>query len=264
MEPSLLSEYRIKLLAFDKTRAKKFITFPNPCIGYLLHGAAEFWIDGQRHTAAAGDLIYIAAGTEYYSLWTGDPQVQWYSVSFAFRDPLSYSDYRFQILKNYPVGQLNEMYETFEGDPLRSLSAFYALLSDLYGRMERSDYVPEYGRIRPAVKYLQAHYTAPVRVCELAAMCGYSEAHFYTLFQKLMHLSPLAYKNGLLVQHAIRALSDTQDSIEQIATQLGLSSANYFCRLFAKATGKTPAEFRRYARRPSTPPPVAEIHSKKD
>ena len=100
----LLSDFAIKLLTYDKMRARKYITFSNPCIGYLLHGTAKFWINGQCHTAEEGDLIYIAAETEYYSVWIGEPQVQWYSVSFAFTDPLAFSDFRFQILKNYPVG----------------------------------------------------------------------------------------------------------------------------------------------------------------
>ena len=61
----LLSEYGIKLLTYQKTRAKKWISFSNPCIGYLLHGTAEFWLNGQSYTAHEGDLIYIAAETEY-------------------------------------------------------------------------------------------------------------------------------------------------------------------------------------------------------
>ena len=126
----LLSSYKIKLLTYDKIRARKLIAFARPCIGYLLHGTAEFWLNGQSYTANEGDLIYIAAETEYYSVWTGDPQVQWYSVDFSFSDPLAFSDFRFQILKNYPVWRLNEMYTHFEQDQLASLSAFYALQTD--------------------------------------------------------------------------------------------------------------------------------------
>lgn len=249
MSLPLLSDFSIKLLTYDKMRARKYITFSNPCIGYLLHGTAKFWINGQCHTAEAGDLIYIAAETEYYSVWIGEPQVQWYSVSFAFSDPMAFTDFRFQILKNYPVGLLNELYETHASSPLAALSAFYALLYDLYGRMERSDYTPKYAKIRPAVDHLRAHCTEPVRVAELAAMCGYSEAHFYTLFQSLMGVSPVAYKMGLTVQRAIRELLETEDSVDVIAARLGFSSTNYFCRVFSRTVKKTPGEIRRSGKR---------------
>ena len=255
----LLSEYSIKLLTYQKTRAKKWISFSNPCIGYLLHGTAEFWLNGQSYTAQEGDLIYIAAETEYYSLWIGDPQVQWYSVSFAFSDPLSFSDFRFQILKNYPVSALNVMFERSEQDPLASLSAFYSLLSDLYARMERGSYTPKYAKIRPAVEHLQLHCAEAVSIAELAALCGYSEAHFFTLFGRIMGVSPMTYKTNLLMQRAMQALLETDDSIESIATRLGFSSANYFCRVFAKTVRRTPSDIRRYGhqKNPLHPTPLA-------
>lgn len=249
----LLSDFGIKLLTYDKMRARKYITFSNPCIGYLLHGSAKFWINGQCYTAEAGDLIYIAAETEYYSVWIGEPRVQWYSVSFSFADPLAFSDFRFQILKSYPVEPLNALYENRDDAPLVSLSTFYALLHDLYGKMERSDYTPKYAKIRPAVDHLRAHYTEPVRVSDLAALCGYSEAHFYTLFQGLMGVSPLAYRTGLLVQRAIRELLETEDSVDVIAARLGFSSANYFCRVFSRTVKKTPGEIRRSEKRSTAP-----------
>lgn len=245
----LLTDYEIKLLTFEKMRARKFITFAHPCIGYLLYGSAEFWLNGQRYTASEGDLIYIAAETEYYSLWIGDPRVQWYSVNFSFTDPLAFSDFRFQILKNYPVGALNKMFSCAERDPLASTGAFYSLLSDLYARMERSDYTPKYAKIRPAIDYLRDHCTEQVKVAELATLCGYSEAHFYTLFKEITQVSPLTYKTNLLVQRAMRELLETNDPLDLIATRLGFSSANYFSRVFTKTVKQTPGDVRRYGHR---------------
>ena len=254
----LLTEYSIKLLSYNKMRAKKFISFSEPCIGYLLHGTAEFYLNGQSYIANEGDLIYIPALTEYYSLWIGDPQVQWYSVSFAFSDPFAFDDFPFQILRNYPVARLNEMLAHQNEHPLASLSAFYALLEDLHSRMERGLRPPKYTKIRPAIEYLQAHCTEPIQITTLATLCGYSEAHFYTLFRDLMQVSPGTYKTNLLVQRAMRELLETEDSVDAIAARLGFSSANYFCRVFAKAVKKTPGEVRRSARRskPTTEAPA--------
>ena len=244
MPVPLLSGFKMRLFTYEKMRARKFITFSRPCIGYLLHGRAEFWLNGQNYTATAGDLIYIASETEYYSLWIGDPQVQWYSIDFAFEDPLSFSNFRFQILKNYPVERLNEMYKAINSRPLAALSAFYALLDDLYTRMNQTDYLPRYTKIRPAIAYLQAHCTEPVKVEKLAVLCGYSEAHFYFLFQRLLGVSPITYKTNLLVQRAMRELLETDDTLDVIAARLGFSSANYFSRVFSKTVRKTPGEIR--------------------
>ena len=168
----LLAEYHIRHFIHRGVHTTgKLITFARPCIGYLLQGSAEILLNGQTYTAGVGDLIYIAAETEYYSVWSGDPQVDWYSVDFAFTDPLAFSQFRFQILRGYPGERLRLMFETYETDPMRSISELYALLSHLYGhRMEQSDYVPKYSRIHPAVEYLKAHCTEPVRIADLAAI----------------------------------------------------------------------------------------------
>lgn len=251
MDIPLLSKYKINRYVHKGLQAGKWITFDRPCIGHVCCGGAEFLLGGQTYTAGPGDLVYIAAETEYYSVWSGEPTVEWYSVDFAFAEPMAFSDFRFQILPNYPGERFKIMYETFESDPLRSISEFYALLSALYTQMERSDYIPKFSKIRPAVEYLKAHCTEPVKVARLAALCGYSEAHFFTLFQQLTRVSPITYKTNLLMQRAMQALLETDDPLDAIAARLGFSSANYFCRVFTKTVKKTPGEIRRSGTHPA-------------
>lgn len=249
MEIPLLSKYKIDRYVRRGVQAGRWITFDRPCIGHVCCGGAEFLLGGQTYMAGPGDLVYIAMETEYYSVWSGEPTVEWYSVDFAFADPLAFSDFRFQILRNYPGERLRIMHETFESDPLRSVSEFYALLHDLYAKMERSDYVPRLSKIHPALEYLKEHCNEPIRVAELAALCGYSEAHFFTLFQEQLKVTPITYKTNLQIQQAMRELLETNDSLDTIATRLGFSSANYFCRVFTKTVKRTPGEIRRSGER---------------
>ena len=79
------------------------IRFARPCIGYLLKGKCELLRGGKTYHAEEGDLLYIAADTEYYSVWSGDPEICFYSIPFAFHDKTSFYHYRFQIRKNYPA-----------------------------------------------------------------------------------------------------------------------------------------------------------------
>ncbi len=250
MQIPLLSKYSIRLYTHRGVQAGHHIIFDRPCIGLVCEGGAEILLDGQTYTAGPGDLIYIAAETEYYSVWGGSPTVSWYSVDFSFSDPMAFSAFRFQILHHYPAERLQRMHALIDSDPLRSLAEFYALLSDLYSKMEQRDYVPKYAKIRPAVEYLNTHYTEPIRISQLAALCGYSEAHFFALFQKQLGISPITYKTNLQIQQAIRQLLETEDSLDVIAARLGFSSANYFCRVFLKTVKRTPGEIRRSGERP--------------
>ena len=102
--------------------------------------------------------------------------------------------------------------------------------------------------IRHAVRYIETHYDAPLRVDELAALCHISASYFYECFKREMGLSPIEYKNQITVRHAQRALIDSPEaSIEEISEKLGFESSVYFRRLFKAKTGMSPRDYRKHA-----------------
>lgn len=79
----------------------------------------------------------------------------------------------------------------------------------------------------------------------LAADLMVSREHLAREFRNAMGVSPLDY----LTQHRLRMASDmlrrTDNKLDTVAATCGFAGANYFCRLFRKHVGMTPAEFRR-------------------
>lgn len=235
----LLSYFRVRRYVFNKTRSS-VIDFVRPCIGYVLKGGARFLYKGVTVTADEGDLIYIAAGTHYYSVWSGESEISWYSIDFSFNDPYAYYEYPFQILKNYPPELLDRL---FEAPPLRQLQLFYRLLEDLYDRMETEERSRKL-HIDPAIHYIEEHYAEDFSVADLAALCHCSESSLYQQFKKALKVSPVAYKQNIQIQQALALLSHTDLTVEEISVKVGFSSSNYFRTVFRKWTGKTPKEVR--------------------
>ena len=100
--------------------------------------------------------------------------------------------------------------------------------------------------ISPALEYLKENRCALCTIEKLADMCFLSPSRFRFLFKKHTGLSPITYKNQLIVEKAAQALLLQRDkSIEQISEEYGFESVIYFRRLFKKTTGKTPAEYRK-------------------
>ena len=131
----LINRFSTKKLTFQHKKITGNTKFITPCIGYVLKGYGHFLYKGNTYTANAGDLVYIAAGTRYYSLWFGEPDVEWYSVNYSFSGRQTMAEYRFQIIKNYPGQLFHNMYNTYGKDNFLSISAFYQILDDLNKRL---------------------------------------------------------------------------------------------------------------------------------
>lgn len=215
--------------------------FKSPCIGYLLKGEGEFLYKGKKYYAKEGDLIYIAAGTRYYSFWYGYPEIEFYSIDFNFNVNSAYSEYRFQIVKNFKTDFFDKMYEA--ENSLQLMAALYSVLADLYPKMKKEHFSKD-SVITPAIDYIESRFKENLSIKTLADFCNLSESHFFTLFKKQTGLTPIQYKHNLLVQNAIDMLTSTDKTIEEISQELNFSSSNYFRKIFTSITGHTPKEYR--------------------
>ncbi len=220
--------------------------FKNPCIGYLLKGRGDFLYKGKKYTAFEGDLIYIAKGTRYYSVWSGNPDIEFYSVGFSYYNPYDMNDRRFQIVKSFKREYFDKMYERYKKeDLLASNGYFYLMMSELIDKLEETPDTYYLKSIEPAIKYINENLCEKVSVSELSRMCGLSESRFHHLFKDITGNTPIEYKNNLIIEEALRLLYETDMTIENISEELNFSSPAFFRRIFKGVTGKNPKDIRK-------------------
>ena len=241
----LISNYSFQKYNYQNIHsAGPKVYFYNPCIGYVKKGYAKFLYKGHILYADEGDLIYIAYGTKYHSVWFGSPDIEWYSIKFTFKSQYDFREYQFQILKDYPSELFDKMYETYENSYLLSVSYFYQFLDDIYKKLKADLKPVSYMMVEPAVDYIENNYNRNISISTLIGLCHCSESGFFKLFKKSTGVTPIAYKHNIMIQHALDMLSHTTLSIEEISSRVGFSSSNYFRKIFIKLTGKTPKELR--------------------
>ena len=245
MFKGLINQFDIRKFTKHKIHINKDEQFFGiPCIGYVLKGKGEFLWQGKKYIASAGDLIYIAKGTKYRSIWTGEPEIEWYSISFSFLHPYAYADFKFQILKNYPNEIVHKIFELYNKNSIAAVGHFYILLDDLLTKLISTPPSEKESIISAAVRYIEEHFTEKISISQLSRLCGCSESYFFSLFKEIIGVSPITYKNHIAIQQAIRYLGETNLSIEEISSLTGFSSPNYFRHVFVDAVGKTPKELR--------------------
>lgn len=98
--------------------------------------------------------------------------------------------------------------------------------------------------IAAALAYLEEHYREEIAIGHLAGHLGYSRSRVHGLFKSETGLSPNDYLQRLRVEKAQTLLRSASKSVTQIALETGFNSGQYFCTVFRRYTGVTPANYR--------------------
>jgi AraC family transcriptional regulator len=146
---------------------------------------------------------------------------------------------------------MRRLYEEAERDDVLSPLAFEGLLFHLLATLQR-----ERARIPASVpvwltrtrELLNDRFNERISLGEVAAIAGVHPVHFATTFHRYYGITFGAHLRSLRVEHARRALRETDKAIAEIALECGFFDQSHLSRVFRDATGLSPARFRRIAR----------------
>ncbi len=102
--------------------------------------------------------------------------------------------------------------------------------------------------VAQAVLAMHSHYSELYGVEELSAQLGVSKSHLVRVFAAEMGMGPGHYLTQVRLKAAKLLLAHRPYPLELVASLCGFSGANYFCRVFRRSTGLTPAAWRRVNR----------------
>lgn len=96
--------------------------------------------------------------------------------------------------------------------------------------------------LEPVLAHIRAHLSEPLRLEELAALCGLSLWRFATVFREDLGVSPYRYINQLRVQHA-QALLRQGMPAARAASESGFYDQSHLSRRFKRLCGMTPGQY---------------------
>lgn len=100
-------------------------------------------------------------------------------------------------------------------------------------------------RILRVVKYIRNNIHKDISIEELKDMCCLSKDHFIRLFKNELQETPTQYIIQRKIERAQLMLITSDLLIKDIAYELSFENVSYFNRLFKKATGLTPSDYRK-------------------
>ncbi len=249
---------------FSPPQGKELSSF---CL--LLNGDVTFTTEDGIVNGHAGDFFYMPDGISYHSHWTSETKVEYLSTFFRLgsesdqhRSPRKVDlngmlqpidrTIAFQNIRELGNYQMQDAMETLMGcdrhnpvELLTALSSLYGIFARAYPYLKTRPQRKYSDVLKPALLYLDHHYTLNEPIAVYAQMCHLSESRFYHLFREQTDKTPIEYKNALRIHKATMLLVESDQSIEQISGQLGFESAIYFRRVFKQTLDMTPSQFRK-------------------
>jgi AraC family transcriptional regulator len=103
-------------------------------------------------------------------------------------------------------------------------------------------------RLRRVLDYIAEHIADEITVEELARVACLSTFHFARMFALAIGVPPHRYVSRMRLENAMAEIAAGRSSLAQVALNARFSSQASFTRAFRRATGMTPAEYRRRLR----------------
>jgi AraC-like DNA-binding protein len=147
---------------------------------------------------------------------------------------------------------LNKLYTEYQtknnwqhGMLIAYMQVLLIYLSRLYTEQyTNTESAPGRALLKKYLSKIEGSYKETHNVTAYADMLNISAGHLSEVVKQQSGKPAIAHIHERLVLEAKRLLFHTEQSIKEIAFQLGFEDASYFNRFFKRNTGHTPAEYR--------------------
>ena len=229
----------------------------------IYEGSLAIEINGKFLTATEGDVLFFTPGEAYKAYCTGDCcnfLVSFFSIDFGnhiniLEDANVSGIYHSQEVKEFSDSFCKEYLQSFQ--PLISPSIklyaaffnFFARLTEYIGTQvsfqDKFTKTPVL-KIHKLLKYIDEHFTENIPIKDLASFMGMSEKYFIHYFHTHIGKSPKQYLVDCRMKYSLKLLSDSANSLSDIATVLNFSDQYAFAKAFKKYYGEAPGSFRKH------------------
>jgi AraC-like DNA-binding protein len=219
-------------------------------------GQTHWFVDCHSLTT---DTLHFAPGVFDGPIWdvlTELPGFQWLFVDEPLRREASCGRWLHLTPERHAavmdtLSELRSEWASGTGEgALLTRSLFLRLLIHLardYARQGERPVPPKRDHeatVAAAVRYLDLHFTEPLRIADIAARVFLSPDRFTEVFSQVMGRTPRDYLGHLRLERAKLLLRSTDRSVAEIGLESGFGDAAYFTRAFRAATGLPPRMFR--------------------
>lgn len=232
---------------------------PNYQLLYVADGRTKFQIQGKMHTVSRGCcVLYRPYEPQYYEYHLSDhADVYWIHFSCDDRHPLlkqtgmdsgavyevgSHSDY--VRLFERIILELQLKKEYFSESNTMRLQELLLLMARNRDRYSNPDFYTYYPQVEEAIRRFQQSPEANFTIKEYAKENKLNYYRFIDSFTRITGMAPRQYIISIRMSKARELLDNEAFSVADVAQLVGYENPLYFSRIFKKAVGMPPTEYR--------------------
>ncbi len=114
-----------------------------------------------------------------------------------------------------------------------------------YSSLERSKHLKRLERLEQVFNYVAQNFSREISLNEIARTANFSIYHFTRFFRETTGMTFTQYLNNYRINKAVKFLTETTDSITEIAFNSGFESIKTFNRVFKQLKGCPPSSYKK-------------------
>ncbi|MBR5798777.1 MAG: helix-turn-helix transcriptional regulator [Lachnospiraceae bacterium] len=228
---------------------------------YIAAGKAHFHFDGKEKIVTAGHMVLYRPKEPQKYEYYGEDQTEVYWVHFTGGNVTnilrSYgltddkrvfycgSGLDYQNLFRTMINELQMCKENYAEMLEMYLRQIFIMLNRYFINSLKADNTHLVEEIDKATLYFNEHYSEDISIDEYAQNNHVSVSWFIRTFKHCTGSTPMQYILSKRIYNAEILLHDSSYNITEIAQIVGYDNPLYFSRIFKKAKGLSPSEYRK-------------------
>lgn len=230
-------------------------------IAYVAKGSYTHKINDEDYWAKHGDIIFLKIG-DCHSYKAAEPDCDITNVLFYpsvyLNNPESLIEYSNKLeiqkvihLNPKDIHHVENLLQYMKYEEKLQRNNYYEIMKHYLDILlliitrsatGRNSDVSKFN-ITPLLNYIQQNIQT-VKPSDIAKKASYNSSYFSKLFKQTMGVNLNKYINQKRIDAAVQLITDTDETIENIAHMVGFNEVNYFYKLFKRYTGCTPLSIR--------------------
>lgn len=232
----------VSACSFEKNHQVNYTAPRKKNILHFMTEGSRFYDFDEKHLEVyKGDMIFIPDKMTYFS--SSNEYTSGIGICFDLVDSngspieIARGVYLYQDCDYVKVGEFIGNLRMVYGSSAEFFTVKLSLLRLIHMLIRNSTYSSkDYNLIKPALRFIEEHFTENVPISVYAKECNISESYLRKKFSEVVGFSPLEYRNGLRFNEA-KILYRNGCTMQEISEKLGFYDVSYFSRIYKKSVG---------------------------